>query len=121
MSTVSKTKVLTTGIWVEFARRKLLFHKNEKWQDIRQWGLMKWGEVRPYMDRGLLLTGMHKDNHTIWVQPSQEAYTRYIEPLLQMFDLEELTFLAGFSSHRPDNLDAKLAKHGYRLRKNNRV
>jgi hypothetical protein len=84
------------GVWAEMARRKLLFHPDEEWKDIRLWGLFAWEDVEPLLRRGLLLTDMRKDNRTIWCWPSAEAYKQYIEPLLTSKTIDELTMLAGW-------------------------
>ena len=83
-------------IWAEMARRKLKFHRSEDWWIIRLWGLFRWTAVKHLLDQGLLLTDMKKENKTIWVWPSKEAYHKYIEPLLQTHSLEELEKMAGW-------------------------
>ena len=82
-------------MWADMARRKVQFHSKEDWKTIRLWGLMMWGDARPYLEKGLLLTDMKKENHTIWVRPSEEAYHKFIEPLLDK-PLTELLSLAGW-------------------------
>lgn len=83
-------------IWAEMARRKLQFHPNEEWQDIRLWGLFSWGCVSRLLKSGELRTHMRKGNKTIWVTPSPEAYEKHIKPLLERHTLEELSKLAGW-------------------------
>ena len=83
-------------IWAEMARRKVQFHGNEEWQDIRLWGLFNWGDVSPLLKSGELVTDMNKENRTIWVRPSQTAWEEHIEPLIKAHSLEELTRLAGW-------------------------
>ena len=83
-------------IWAEMARRKVQFHRDEEWSQIRLWGLFRWGEVSGYLKRGELLTDMKKENRTIWVWPSQEAWETKIKPLIEKHTLDELTRLAGW-------------------------
>jgi len=83
-------------IWAEMARRKVQFHAHEEWSSIRLWGLFNWGDVSPLIKSGELITGMTKENRTIWVRPSKEAYEKHIEPLIKRHSLEELTRLAGW-------------------------
>ena len=82
-------------IWAEMARRKKQFHPNESWDKIRLWGLFSWGQVSHLIKRGELKTDMVKENKTIWVTPSPEAYEKYIKPLL-CYDVEKLQRLAGW-------------------------
>lgn len=83
-------------VWAEMARRKLQFHPNKEWSEIRLWGLFNWGEVSHMIKEGDLLTDMAKENKTIWVRPSEKAYKENIEPLLNK-NIEELTRLAGWN------------------------
>lgn len=69
-------------VWLEMARRKNMFHANEDWQTIKLWGLFLWGDVSSLIKTGELKTDMVKENKTIWVRPSEEAYHKYIAPLL---------------------------------------
>lgn len=66
----------------EFARRKVLFHPKENWEDIRLWGLFSWGGISKYIHSGEILTNMKKENKTIWCTPSKEFYHKWVEPLL---------------------------------------
>jgi hypothetical protein len=83
-------------IWAEMARRKVRFHPNKKWDEIRMWGLFTWGSVKRQLDRGELITDMKKENRTIWVQPSKQAWEEKIKPLIEQHSLDELTKLAGW-------------------------
>lgn len=83
-------------VWYEMARRKKAFHADKDWRGIKLWGLFLWGEVSALLKRGDLLTDMRKENKTIWVWPSEEAYTKYILPHLDK-PLAELERLAGWS------------------------
>ena len=85
-----------TGVWAEMARRKVQFHAKEKWDSIKLWGLMSWGDARPFLERGELITDMRKENKTIWVRPSKEAWETKIKPLIDDHGLDELTKLAGW-------------------------
>lgn len=83
-------------IWAEMARRKVQFHPNEEWDMITLWGLFAWDTVKRQLDRGELITGMKKENRTIWVHPSKAAWERKIKPLIEKHSLDELTSLAGW-------------------------
>jgi len=83
-------------VWAEMARRKVQFHPNEEWQTIRLWGLFNWGDVSKFLKTGELLTTYSKENKTIWVTPSKEAYEQHILPLIEEYDLDQLTQLAGW-------------------------
>lgn len=82
-------------IWAEMTRRKKLFHNSENWEDIKLWGLFNWGMVSHLLKKGELKTTMCKENKTIWVTPSKEAYHKHIEPLL-IFSNDELEQMAGW-------------------------
>ena len=43
-------------IWAEMARRKVRFHKDEKWDEIQLWGLFDWGDVSRLLKTGELKT-----------------------------------------------------------------
>ena len=83
-------------LWAEMARRKVQFHPNEDWDKISLWGLFHWGEVRHYLESGELITTMKKENITIWVTPSKEAWEKKIKPLIDQYDLDTLTTMAGW-------------------------
>ena len=85
-----------TEIWAEMARRKVQFHRDENWNEIKLWGLFNWGDVRPLLEKGLLLTSYRKENRVIWVTPSKEAWERHIKPLVDKYPLSELLSLAGW-------------------------
>jgi hypothetical protein len=77
------SKLLSNAeIWDAMARRKEQFHANEDWQTLRLWGLFAWQDVSRLLKDGRLQTWMKKENHTIWVYPSEDAYYKYIEPQL---------------------------------------
>jgi len=82
-------------IWAEMARRKNQFHKDEQWDKIKLWGLFQWGFVSHLLKTGELKTDMKKENRTIWVTPSPEAYEKYIKPLLHHRN-ETLLKMAGW-------------------------
>lgn len=86
----------TNEIWAEMARRKKQFHASEDWRTLRLWGLFNWNDVKRQLDRGELLTDMRKENRTVWVWPSEQAYRARIEPLLAK-PLDELLSLAGWT------------------------
>jgi hypothetical protein len=83
-------------IWAEMARRKVQFHKNEKWNEISLWGLFAWQNVSRLIENGQLHTNMKKENHTIWVTPSREAWEKKIKPLINKYSLDELADMAGW-------------------------
>lgn len=83
-------------IWAELARRKLQFHPDKKWQDIKLWGLFNWGDVSKLIKSGDLLSDGRRENKVVWVAPSAECYKKHVEPLLQTKTLDELTRLAGW-------------------------
>lgn len=84
-------------IWAEMARRKKQFHPNEEWNKITLWGLFSWGMVSHLLKKGELITDMKKENKIIWVTPSQEAYEKYISPLLHL-SIDRLTTMAGWDN-----------------------
>lgn len=83
-------------IWAEMARRKVRFHLKEKWNEIRLWGLFEWGSVSRLLKTGELITDMRKENRTIWVTPSKDAWETKIKPLIEKYSLDELTKMAGW-------------------------
>jgi hypothetical protein len=83
-------------IWAEMARRKVRFHPGAEWDEINLWGLFTWGSVRHLLEQGKLFTTMRKENVTIWVTPSREAWENEIKPLIKKYTLEELTTMAGW-------------------------
>ena len=91
MSRLSKRRV-----WAEMARRKKLFHANKEWNQISLWGLFQWGRISHMLNSGELITHMKKENVTVWVVPSESAYKKNIEPLLNL-TIEELDRMAGWT------------------------
>jgi len=85
-----------TELWAEMARRKVQFHPDEEWDTIKLWGLFKWGEITRYLKSGELITDMVKENVTVWVRPSKEAWEKEIKPLIDKHDLDTLTTMAGW-------------------------
>jgi len=85
-------------IWYEMARRKVQFHKNEDWKDIRLWGLFKWNEISHLLEKGQLITWMKKEHKTVWVRPTLETWNVYILPLILKYDSDvtALSRLAGW-------------------------
>jgi hypothetical protein len=99
-----------TWIWAEMARRKIQFHADEPWDKIQLWGLFGWGAVSSLIKRGLLKTNMKRENRVVWVTPSPEAYEQYIRPLLETYNLQELTFMAGWSDIQGNPLNKSAAE-----------
>ena len=85
-----------TEVWAEMARRKVRFHCNEDWDKIRLWGLFQWGEITHYLKSGELITDMRKENKTVWVKPSKDAWEKKIKPLIDQYDIDTLTRMAGW-------------------------
>lgn len=83
-------------IWAEMARRKVQFHNDEQWDEIKLWGLFDWYNVSRLIKNGQLLTHMKKENKVIWVTPSKEAWETKIKPLTEQYTLNELSGLAGW-------------------------
>ena len=90
-------QIRESEVWAEMARRKLQFHADEEWQDIKLWGLFSWGGIKKQRDNGeLLCPGYARENRTIWCYPSNEAYEKHIKPLLEKYTLAELQTMAGW-------------------------
>lgn len=83
-------------IWADMARRKVQFHKDEKWDEIKLWGLFQWMDVSRLLKTGELITNMRKENRTIWVTPSKEAWETKIKPLIEKYSLDKLATMAGW-------------------------
>lgn len=84
-------------IWYEMARRKLMFHPDEEWHAINLWLVAYRSEIKRFIDEGLLISsGNYPPRCLGWYRPNEEAWTKYIEPLIQRHSLEELTSLAGW-------------------------
>ena len=79
-------------IAVEMARRKVVFHNNEKWDTINLWGLFKFEEIEDYLYNGKLINHLKYEpkNRTYWVIPSEEYWKNSIEPIVEKFSEEEL-------------------------------
>lgn len=77
----------------EFARRKLRFHRDCSWKDIKLFGLFNWSDVSKYLvgnpakikswKDGLITTTYNKSNKIIWCQPTEKMWDKYIAPILQ--------------------------------------
>ncbi len=84
-------------VWAEMARRKVLFHPNEPWDAIGEWGIFSWGQISHLLKSGELITGATKSESRgcgIWVQPSANAYRTKIKPLIDKYTLTQLTVIA---------------------------
>ncbi len=90
-------------VWAEMARRKVILHKDEKWDKIDLWGLFNWGEIKRFLERGDLISynGRIPEGRgrkcPIWVIPSKEMWEKEIKPLIEKHTLNELTTMAGRS------------------------
>lgn len=85
----------------EFARRKVRFHPDEGYDEIKLWGLFAWGDISEYIKSGQITTRMRKENHIIWCRPSSKEIEKYIKPLVDRVEsgeltLDELTIMAGW-------------------------
>ena len=77
----------------EFARRKLRFHGDCSWKDIKLFGLFNWSDVSKYLvgnpskikswKEGLVTTTYNKSNKIIWCQPTEKMWNEYIVPILK--------------------------------------
>ena len=82
----------------EFARRKAKFYKDEKWNEIKLFGLFSWGDVSPYLvgnpsriktfKKGLIKTTYKKENKIIWCNPTEEFWNNYILPYMKENNME---------------------------------
>lgn len=85
----------------EFARRKIRFHNDIYWKDIKLFGLFFWSDVSKYLignpsnikgfKGNYIKTDMTKSNKIIWCQPTDEFWNKYIQPIF----------------HRIENMDYK--------------
>lgn len=80
----------------EMARRKVRFHPNEKWDEIKLWGLFEWGNISKWVKSGDLKTSYTRENKIVWVQPSEKLWKDEIKPLTEQYSLEMLTQMAGW-------------------------
>ena len=81
----------------EFARRKIQFHKDENWKDIKLFGLFHWSDVSKYLvgnpshiktfKQGLITTNMRKENKIIWCNPTEKFYNEYIAPIISNMEI----------------------------------
>lgn len=100
-----------------FARRKIRFHLNEHWEDIKLFGLFYWSDVSKYLvgnpskikswKRGLITTNMRKENKIIWCNPTKDFWDNYIQPIMNNikdFSLEhKVCYLEeGFLMHKDE-------------------
>jgi hypothetical protein len=89
------------NIAFEFARRKIRFHNDIYWKDIKLFGLFYWSDVSKYLvgnpsniksfKGNYIKTDMTKLNKVIWCQPTDEFWNKYIQPIF----------------HRIENMDYK--------------
>jgi len=95
---VANPPTTNSVMWYEFARRKMRFHPDEAWDDIKLWLLCSWGYVSKLIEAEMLLApGYAKVNKTIWCFPRPALYELFIEPILMSGkSLEEVTSLAGW-------------------------
>ena len=85
-------------IALAFAQRKIRFHKDENWKDIKLFGLFRWCEISPYLvgnpahlktfKKGLVTTHMLKENKVVWCKPTEKFWNEYIEPIVKRMENE---------------------------------
>ena len=53
----------------EMARRKVQFHPNEKWNEIKLWGLFSYTSIKNALKTGYLINHLNyvPENKTYWV------------------------------------------------------
>jgi hypothetical protein len=77
-------------IYGEMARRYVLFHSGEAWQDVKLWGLFRKAQVKRQLETGALRTFRYYSNSGIWVYPTCETYLTKIKPLIEKYNMPEL-------------------------------
>jgi len=88
----------TWEVWAEMARRKVRFHNDENWEDIKLWGLFYRSYIKSLVEKGLLIphNKCYNPRCLDWYQPSANAWFNHIKPLVENETLEGLTSLAGW-------------------------
>lgn len=76
----------------EFARRKIRFHKDENWKDIKHFGLFYWSDISKYLvgnpsniklfKGDYIKTDMRKENKIVWCQPTEMFWNKYVQPIM---------------------------------------
>ena len=84
------------NIAFEFARRKIRFHNDIYWKDIKLFGLFYWSDVSKYLvgnpsniksfKGNYIKTNMTKSNKVIWCQPTDEFWDKYIQPIFNRIE-----------------------------------
>jgi hypothetical protein len=79
--------------FIEMARRKMQFHPEKRWDQIVCWGLFTSSEIKYHLEQGLLIGAEHKINkgYRWWFVPSEEAWGKFILPILQSYTLRDAT------------------------------
>lgn len=76
-------KQVYDGVTTEMIRRKEMFHREEKWSDIRLWGLFFKSEIRKHLKNGWLIPYSEYGFRCLgWYRPSKEYYESSIKPRL---------------------------------------
>lgn len=77
---------------VEMARRKVAFHNDEQWGEIRLWGLFRYSQIKKHLKAGKLIAdgGYAPRDVTYWVTPSKEYWETSIRPIVEKFTEKEL-------------------------------
>lgn len=70
----------------EFARRANEFHPKVEPDNIRLWGLFKWGSVSRCIKAGEIKPnlGYTKESKTVWCRPSKAFYNKWVAPLMNI-------------------------------------
>jgi len=77
-------------IYADMARRYLLFHAGEPWQDVKLWGLFNRSQVARQLKTGALRTFSYYASGHIWVYPTCETYLTKIKPIIDTKTLPEI-------------------------------
>jgi hypothetical protein len=77
-------------IYADMARRYLLFHAGEPWQDVKLWGLFNRSQVARQLKTGALKTFSYYASGHIWVYPTCETYLTKIKPIIDTKTLPEI-------------------------------
>ena len=76
-------KRIMDSVTVEMARRKFQFHNEEKWDDIKLWGLFYKSDISRHLGQGWLLPYSEYGFRCLgWYYPSKEYWESSIEPMV---------------------------------------
>ncbi|MDD4720678.1 MAG: hypothetical protein PHQ88_07470 [Bacteroides sp.] len=77
-------------IYADMARRYILFHQGEEWQDVKLWGLFNKAQVARQLKTGALKTYTYYARGPVWVYPTCETYLTKIKPIIDNNTLPEI-------------------------------